>query len=84
MWQKFKARLIEEAGTWHKFWSSRLAILWGLIVTTFWNEPTLLKELTDALPDETRAFLSPIILAVVAGLPILVRTMKQSNLTTKE
>lgn len=78
MWQRFKDRLTEEAQHWYKFWSSQLAILWGIVVTTLWNEPTLLKELTDQMPDDVRAMLSPLVLAVVAGLPILVRVTKQN------
>lgn len=81
MVRKWKDRLIDEARNWHKFWSNRLAILWGLIVTAFWNDPTALQEIVNVLPESTRALLSPMVLAIVAGLPIIVRLTKQANLT---
>ena len=78
MLQKFKEKFLEDCRHWYKLWSSWLAVLWGMIVTVFWNDPGLLRELTDQLPEETRAYLSPLVLGIVAGLPILVRLMKQN------
>lgn len=80
MLEKLKDRLIDEAQDWYKFWSSKLAILWGIIVTVFWNDPTLLGQLLEVMPPEVRAWLSPVVLALVAGLPIFVRLLKQQKL----
>lgn len=79
--EALKDKLIEDCKYWYRLWSSWLAILWGVIVTVFWNDPTLLGQLTAVLPDETRALLSPLVLGIVATLPILVRLLKQQKLT---
>jgi ABC-type antimicrobial peptide transport system permease subunit len=71
---------IDDCKSWYKLWSSWLAILWGLIVTVFWNDPTILGQLAAVLPTELRAALSPFILAFVAGLPIIVARLKQRKL----
>lgn len=76
----FKQRLIEDCRHWYKLWSSWLAILWGIIVTVFWNDPTLLGQLVNVMPEETRALLSPLVLGIVAALPIIVRLLKQQKL----
>ena len=78
--QRLKNKFLEDCRHWYKLWSSWLAILWGIIVTIFWNDPTLLGQLVDVLPDETRAFLSPLILGAFAALPIIVRLLKQQKL----
>lgn len=75
--EKIKDKFIEDCRQWYKLWSSWLAILWGIIVTVFWNDPTLLGQLTAILPDETRALLSPLVLGVIAALPIIIRLLKQ-------
>jgi hypothetical protein len=49
----------------------------GVIVTAFWNDPEVFGELVNSLPEETRAVLSPIVLAVVTAIPILTRLLKQ-------
>lgn len=77
---KFKAKFIEDCKMWYKMWSSWLAILWGIVVTVFWNDPTLLGQLVNTLPEETRVLLSPLVLGVVAVLPIVVRLLKQQKL----
>ena len=79
MLQKLKDKLIEDARSWWKMWSSWLAVLWGMIVTMFWNDPGMLLSIANQLPPETRALLSPIVLGLVAGLPILVRLIKQQK-----
>ena len=77
---KFKAKFIEDCKHWYKMWSSWLAILWGIVVTVFWNDPTLLGQLVNVLPEETRVLLSPVVLGLVAALPIIVRLLKQQKL----
>jgi hypothetical protein len=69
---------VQHAQNWWKLWSSWLAVLWGVIVTIFWNDPSVLKEIADAVPDQYRIYLSPVVMAVVTGLPILVRLLKQN------
>lgn len=79
MLQKLKDRLIHDARYWWKMWSSWLAILWGMIVTVLWNDPAILPSLLNSLPGETRALLSPVIVVLVSGIPIIVRLIKQQK-----
>lgn len=78
--EKFKDKFVEDCRQWYKLWSSWLAVLWGIIVTVLWNDPTLLGQIVNVLPEETRAILSPLVLGVVAALPIIVRLLKQQKL----
>lgn len=81
VWFKsLRQHFIDDCKSWYKLWSSWLAILWGLVITVFWNDPTILGQLTGALPAETRAALSPFVLAFTSGLPIIVRMLKQRKL----
>jgi hypothetical protein len=81
--EKLKEKFLEDCRYWYKLWSSWLAVLWGIIVTVFWNDPTLLGQLVNVLPEETRALLSPLVLGIVAALPIVVRLLKQQKLIDK-
>lgn len=81
--EKLKEQFLEDCRHWWKLWSSWLAVLWGIIVTVFWNDPTLLGQLVNVLPEETRALLSPLVLGIVAALPIIVRLLKQQKLIDK-
>lgn len=76
----FRDRFIEDCASWWKFWSSWLAVFWGVIVTAVWNSPETLSELVNIMPESIRAWFSPVVLGVVAGLPILVRLIKQQKL----
>jgi hypothetical protein len=78
--QNFRDKFIEDCRNWWKFWSSWLAVIWGVIVTAVWNSPETLGQLVSVLPDELRAWLSPVVLGLVAGLPIFVRLLKQQKL----
>lgn len=80
MFEKIKDRLIDEARDWYKMWSSWLAVIWGLVVTIFWVDPTVLARLVATLPEETRALFSPLVLGAVAGLPIIINLIKQNSL----
>lgn len=71
---------IEDCANWWKFWSSWLAVFWGVVVTAVWNSPETLNQLISAMPEEVRAYLSPLVLGVVAGLPIIIRLIKQQKL----
>lgn len=77
MLEKIKARLVDEAHCWYKMWSSWLAGFFGVIVTAIWNDPTLPSQLLAYLPEQYRAMLSPVVLAVVSGLPVILRLLKQ-------
>lgn len=79
--QALKDKFIEDCKYWYKLWSSWLAILWGILVTAFWNDPAAFGQLVNTLPEETRAMLSPLVLGLVAALPIIVRLLKQHKLT---
>jgi hypothetical protein len=45
-----------------------------------WVEPTYVQQLLNMLPEHARAKLSPAVFIVAAGLPVLVRLLKQSKL----
>lgn len=77
MLEKLRGRLVDDARCWYKMWSSWLAGLFGLIVTAIWNDPTIPSQLLSYVPEEYRAGLSPIVLAVVSGLPVILRLIKQ-------
>jgi len=81
MLDRLKNKMISDFRQWHKMWSSWLAVLWGIIVTAVWNDPATLQALVASLPEETRALLSPLVLAVVGGLPIIVRLVKQGGIS---
>jgi hypothetical protein len=71
---------IEDCATWWKLWSTWLAALWGVIVTFFWVDPTYLQQLLNVLPADIRTKVSPFIFLVAAGLPVIVRLLKQRKL----
>lgn len=77
MWGKFQVRLIEGARYWYKLWSSWLAGLWGAIVAFFWADPTMLSQILNGVPPDMRRWMSPLIFLFAAGLPIIVRLLKQ-------
>lgn len=78
--ENWRDRFIEDCAQWWKMWSSWLAIFWGVIVTAVWNSPETLSEIVNVMPESIRAWFSPIVLGLVAGLPILVRLIKQQKL----
>lgn len=78
--RNFRNKFIEDCRYWWKMWSTWLAVVWGLITTVLWNEPQVLQEITNVMPEEIRALLSPVVFAIIAGLPILVRLLKQQKL----
>lgn len=69
---------VDHCRAWYKLWSSWLAMVWGAIVTAVWIEPDTLKSLTDLLPDKYREAVSPLVFTFIAGLPIIVRLLKQN------
>lgn len=81
--KKWLDRLTKDCKHWYKLWSSWLAILWGFIVAVLWTEPTILMEIANTLPEDTRALLSPMVMLVFSGLPILIRLLKQQKLIDK-
>ena len=80
MLKRFRDKFIEDCRQWWRMWSSWLALFWGVIVTAVWNSPETLGQILSVMPEEIRAYLSPVVLAVVAGLPIFVRLLKQQKL----
>lgn len=80
---KLRNMLVAEAAVWYKLWSSWLAVLWGVVVTVLWNDPSMLTSILDALPPQVRGMLSPVVLASAAALPIIVRLLKQARSEAK-
>lgn len=77
---KMKDKFIDECRQWWKLWSTWLAVLWGAITSALWYQPEILQEIANVLPQEVRLLVSPLVFGVIAGLPIVVRLLKQSKL----
>jgi hypothetical protein len=80
MLSKWKDKFVEDCRQWYKLWSSWLAIFWAFIVGILWNYPETLQEIVNTLPEQYRAPLSPLVMLIVGGLPILIRMLKQQKL----
>jgi ABC-type antimicrobial peptide transport system permease subunit len=76
----FNHHFIDDCNLWYKKWSTWLAFLWGFVGVLFWNIPNWLPQIVTSLPPEVRALLSPVVLAVMSGLPILISNLKQKKL----
>lgn len=76
----FNHHFLDDCHLWYKKWSSWLAFLWGTVGVIFWNIPTWLPSLVGNLPPEVRALLSPLVLLILTGLPIIVANLKQKKL----
>ncbi len=84
MIERLKAKFVPACENWWKLWSSWLAAAAGVIITALWNDPTVLKDAINMVPEEYRAWLSPIVFAVATGFPILVRLWPQPRLRINE
>ena len=80
LFDKLRLRFVTGARNWYRMWSSWLSVVMGVVVTIFWNDPSILTQLVDVMPGEVRAYLSPLVLGVSAALPIIVRLLKQQKL----
>lgn len=80
MFQKLKDKLVAECGQWWRLSSSWLAAIAGSVITVLWNDPTVLKDAVNTIPEQYRAWLSPIVFALATGLPIIVRLWPQPKL----
>ena len=74
-------RLCAEAAHWYKMWSTWLAVGWGIITATFWNDPTLFGAIANAFPANIRAGMTPLVFALTTVLPIMVRLLKQRKVS---
>jgi hypothetical protein len=63
---------------WWKLWSTWWSVAWGMVVSAVWIDPTIPQAIVSNLPEQYRTMLSPIVLGVVSGLPILIRLLKQN------
>lgn len=82
-WAPIRARLIDDARLWWRFWSMRLAVL-GALVTGFvqWF-PDTLASIWNAIPADMRTYLPapllhsiPVILFVAVGVARIVAQRK--------
>lgn len=80
MLERLKAKLVAECASWWRLSSSWLAAVAGSVITVLWNDPTVLRDAVDTIPEEYRAWLSPIVFVLATGLPILVRLWPQPSL----
>lgn len=73
-----RLRLVDDARLAWKWASVRLAMLFGMAVTAIAADPTILKQLLDALPQELLARVPfAVALGAIAGaLPILARIVR--------
>lgn len=80
MFERLKSKLIEDCAQWWRLWSSWLAMGASTVITILWNDPTVLRDALDQIPEEYRAWLSPLVWIVAAAIPILVRLWPQPKL----
>lgn len=77
---RLKTKLLAEGAQWWRLWSSWLAAIAGSVITILWNDPTVLKDAVDPIPEDYRPWLSPVVFGIATGLPILVRLWPQPSL----
>jgi hypothetical protein len=75
-----KLLFVDNACHWWKLWSNRLAVLLSFAIAAVWNDPGMFSAAVNLLPAETRAFLSPVVILIAAGIPILTRMIAQPKL----
>jgi len=63
-----RARLIDDAGRWHKFWTIRIAAAGALIEGFVQWFPATATEIWNALPADMRGLLPP---EITRSLPII-------------
>jgi hypothetical protein len=77
-------KLVENAKDWTKWWSVRLSILGGAILTFLELYPNAVGTVVQALPSEVRAGIDPEIFRVIGIVCVLAspiaRVVKQSKL----
>jgi hypothetical protein len=77
-------KLVENAKDWTKWWSVRLSILGGAILTFLELYPNAIGTVVQALPSEVRAGIDPEIFRVIGIVCVLAspiaRVIKQSKL----
>lgn len=80
MLERFKAKLTADCEHVWRLWSTWLAGLAGTVITVLWNDPTVLKDAVDLVPEQYRPWLSPIVFGLATALPVIVRLWPQPGL----
>jgi len=85
-WAPIRARMIDDARQWWRFWSMRLAVLGALITAFVQWFPDTLAAIWNAMPADMRGYLPepllhsiPVILFVAVGLARVVAQKKAKS-----
>jgi xanthine/uracil permease len=82
-----KVKMVDDASNWTKWWSVRLSIIGGAILTFLELYPNAIGTVVQALPSEVRAGIDPEIFRVIGIVCVLAspiaRVVKQSKLDDK-
>jgi preprotein translocase subunit SecY len=77
-------KLVDDAGNWTKWWSIRLSIIGGFLLTLLEAFPSVVSEIIQVLPDSITDQIGTDILKTIAIICItaspIARVIKQSKL----
>ena len=77
-------KLVDDANNWSKWWSIRLSIIGGFLLTVLEGFPNAVATVLLALPEEIKSVISPEHLKLIGIVCILAspiaRVIKQSKL----
>ncbi len=79
LWARLRARLVDDWHTAWRWWSVRLAALFGVLATYLLAAPETLVAVIHSLPAELRGWLPPLAGPVLTALIVLVRLYKQKG-----
>jgi hypothetical protein len=78
-WGRVRARLVDDWHTAWRWWSIRLAALFGLIATYLLAAPETLVQVINILPPELRRWVPPALGPLITGLIVGIRLYKQGE-----
>jgi hypothetical protein len=78
-WTAVRARLIDDASNWWRYWSVRLAAIGSVAVSAIIAYPDILIRTLNELPPEIRAAFPPAAGIVLFALVTLARLYKQQG-----
>jgi hypothetical protein len=77
-----KRLLIDDARRWYKLASTQLAIVGGVIVAGVVADPTIVGQVVSILPTALVPLAPPVVGAIAAAVPIVVRLWRQAPAAT--